>query len=771
MNNNFTFPIDIYNYLIETLNCKLVFLSKFYKGFTNKFSNNIINHYGYNSDFNYGINLSQSNIFVIDCDVKNGNNGIQQFLNLCEKHFYFPITFTVDTPSGGKHYYFQLDDYISDKLKDKNNIIIDNNITNIDLKFNYCVAPGSFTIQNDKQFEGHYVISNNKSINFIPYSIINEIYNSNFKQFHNVLVDISNNDFILDIINLDLFTELLHIIDVQYINERNSWRDILWAIKSLEFHCNTDLTHLCHIISQKSPKYDNKETNYQLNYILNDYNNNIKSKITYKTIATYAKISNIDQYKQIYKKYLNIFNIKFNEKDMANLFYTLYNKYLIYQNNDFYIYSNNEWILDNKYELLNLNISDILIDYLTNELNKFNNITSLNDNIDKYKNNLNKYIEKLKTYEFTNKIATQIKTLLKKENINIQFDISTDQYYNLHFKNGVFELNNNKFRKREFNDYITKYLKYDYIPYDQIDKKIHDDVFNIFKKIQPKNNDLQFMLGYLAYSLSGSKKHKIFKINIGYKANNGKSTELNIHKKVFPIYTTILDDETFLLKNQKVHKNLMCCLNEPIRLAYIEDISSYKLKSQLLKNFVSCDGTELSLDKLFSTNITGETQAKLIITSNQNIVIDNDKGIERRSRIQYYNSIFNNSVTHDDFINNIFIDDPNIILKFSDIKYKNAYFHLLLKYFNDFYISDEYSQNFINQISETDDFINDFYYYFSITNNDEDIISKNYICEILKCYTWKYILNRIKSSLNLKYDKDKRSDGNKGFVLGIKLKV
>ena len=58
---------------------------------------------------NIGIPTGQaSGIVVVDCDVKNGINGIANFKSLCKSlGVKIPATYEIRTPSGGKHYYFQ----------------------------------------------------------------------------------------------------------------------------------------------------------------------------------------------------------------------------------------------------------------------------------------------------------------------------------------------------------------------------------------------------------------------------------------------------------------------------------------------------------------------------------------------------------------------------------------------------------------------------------------------------------------------------------------
>jgi poxvirus D5 protein-like len=62
----------------------------------------------YSSSTGYGILTERADLIVIDCDVKGDVNGLDSFLNLCYRNNYDPDehTLSVDTPSGGRHYYF-----------------------------------------------------------------------------------------------------------------------------------------------------------------------------------------------------------------------------------------------------------------------------------------------------------------------------------------------------------------------------------------------------------------------------------------------------------------------------------------------------------------------------------------------------------------------------------------------------------------------------------------------------------------------------------------
>ena len=102
-----------------------------------------------------------------------------------------------------------------------------------------------------------------------------------------------------------------------------------------------------------------------------------------------------------------------------------------------------------------------------------------------------------------------------------------------------------KLRPRLKSDYVTKILDYDYMEADQISPEVHADVKRFYEQTQPDQEQRDYQLGYLALCTTGDTTRQIGKMNIGYSASNGKSTELKIHYKVFPIYTTKLDKRTF----------------------------------------------------------------------------------------------------------------------------------------------------------------------------------------------------------------------------------
>ena len=62
-----------------------------------------------NPRYNIGIACGPSGLVVIDLDVGEGKDGVQRWEELTDEHG-TPPTYTVGTPSGGRHHYFTLPD-------------------------------------------------------------------------------------------------------------------------------------------------------------------------------------------------------------------------------------------------------------------------------------------------------------------------------------------------------------------------------------------------------------------------------------------------------------------------------------------------------------------------------------------------------------------------------------------------------------------------------------------------------------------------------------
>ncbi len=338
----------------------------------------------YSSDFNYAYLTGLiSGITVLDCDLDKSNplnsnlDGIQHFFSICKQFNFNPYdTLCVKSPSNGIHFIFQ---YIS-LFHSKNNILFDSFKSNVDIKNNggCCFSPPSSTFYEQIDYkitcEGSYSFINSNPILSLPNDIIQFIFSSNWYKssisksidsnihhFHSSHPDIP---FIIDTSlssNISIFIEFLKIIDVTFWDNRDDWRNIIWACLHLQSEFNFNMYNYIINFSKLSSKFYNSNFHYELNNIIRDYNPLKSNPITYNTILRYAQKSNNSLYINIYNLYIqNIINNKMNMFDNTNIH--LINIDISNDNVDFKK-NFNYW----KNELIKLN-EHIIVSYLNNWL-------------------------------------------------------------------------------------------------------------------------------------------------------------------------------------------------------------------------------------------------------------------------------------------------------------------------------------------------------------------------------------------------------------------
>lgn len=515
------------------------------------------------------------------------------------------------------------------------------------------------------------------------------------------------------------------------------------------------------------------------------------NRLTIKSLKNFAKKSN----PELYSKYFNddyefLIKREYNfdtitsciEADytLMSLYYKFKKDRILFKNNNIYLYYNDEWnIMNDKGRMVKNDIVEFFIiyfkaciDIIAEEEKKYIDNTEKCEMIKKVRTICyNAKLEMMRNNNINNVFCLLLNKLSSIKS-DIEFDIGSDNHYNINFKNGLYDLKTNKFRSRLETDYVTQFLNYDYIELQNIPDEIQSEVYDFFKKIQPEEEQRNFTLGYLAYCLTGNATKQIFKMNIGHTASNGKSTELSIHNKCFEIYTEKLDNRVLLSNFEKRHKHLITLVKNPIRLAYFEEMpKGKKLDVEFIKDFV--DGKSIDCEIMFGTKEKIKIQAKLMSISNYDFQCDTDEGIIRRGRVQKYESKFINEDELVDEENHIYKKVEGFENKFDNIIYKNAYFHLLLKYINKFIVPKVNQDEFKKTAEEGDTILNDILEYYKITNNKDDIITKKEIEDKFGKNNFNDYKQKLQSkgckyeSQRLYYDKEEKKQ-KKGVFTNIK---
>ena len=603
------------------------------------------------------------------------------------------------------------------------------------------------------------MINSDKEITPIDEGIIADINkqsnNKPIKQSKTLSKAIIKTKIINDIPINEELQDLVDCIAQSDIDDYHTWIRIVFGLHN----DNINNYEIAKNLSMKSAKYDDK--------FFNNLWSNAKSGVNIGTIHFYAKRGNPAQYRILTKKN----RLTGTEDNLTEIFLKLNCENLLFfpKEKELYIYKQEKWVLDTDYLILKKLVRTTLINYVTEDIQ---NLLSNNDgDIKDLLNEKNKIFQKVSNKKTIDNVSSFVLQDLANEKRQEEFNTNKEQVNNLHFRNGVYNLLEKKFRKRTKADYITQYLDWDYMDEEEIPANIQEEVHTFYKKLHPNEEQRKFALSWLSYCLSGDVGVQRFKMNIGYTASNGKSTEFRIHDSIFPIYSKKLDKDTFNISYaNKRHKQIRQLQKNPIRFCYCEELDQKKIDVDYLKDFV--DANNLSCEIMYGTCESAPIQAKLNTCSNKDFNVDIDEGILRRGVVQMYESRFIKDI-EDDWKTHTFKRVDNYGKKFECELYKNAYLHLLLSYFSlNVFIPKKNEDMFKDIAEEYDDFSNIFNELFIHTKNEEDSLHKSELVEIFKTknksLSQRHITYELKK-IGIKYKKDKMKEGKKGFFVGLKL--
>ena len=557
---------------------------------------------------------------------------------------------------------------------------------------------------------------------------------------------------------------LLDMINIKYWTNYSDWIRLLSAIKNeFEDYEKVAIHYSC------VGAYQNNEDD-----VIDKLEQLKAGPISMGTIHHYARISNPDEYSK-----MMIPKIENDDESIAELFLNAYGENITKDvNQDTYVFYRGSWKKHTKEQSLLLKglISKMTIPIIDKaiEINK----RQMNDNDSKQKEEQYGEYEKrmyqtrarIRSANGTDAIYKKMSSILAmRDNSTIVFDIGKDQLYNVQFKNGVYDLKSMKFRQRTKEDFVTETLEYNYT--DERDEDNMSFVENIYKKLQPAGEQHVFMMEWLASHLDGNISREKFKMNVGV-GSNGKTMEFSIHNKALSIYCKKFNNEVFNKDFTKQHKEYYDLSYKPIRLAYIEELDkSKKLNIDKMKDFIT--GKKLPLEIMYGTQKTIDTQATLNICSNSDPNAETDGGILRRGLLQRYESLFVDNVDEDDEENRIFIKEEGIDERFENEDMKLAYFHVLLKYYNNkINIPQSIKNAFKETLEEYDIPKQVFEKYFekdTYGRTHKDDVTTRFDAEGIK--GWRTILNEMKR-MGYKYDKSLRIKGfsGRGVFTGFKLR-
>ena len=500
------------------------------------------------------------------------------------------------------------------------------------------------------------------------------------------------------------YRELVNIIPTSKL-DYDEWMRCVFSLHNI----NGNLRSVALEWSKTSPKYDEDPDEFDIAWNYCKEGDLMCNEGTLKTMAAkYDKPKFMEWFIANTQEDVNPDDLAktfIQELGEHNLAYT--------QEKILYIFKNNNWHRDDDLSILKYSIriqAQSVIETLREQIIQkcLTADPKQSSILMKIAQGYSKDLEKLKKKKIMDDASAFVIQYLSNKSTTLEyepivFDVNEEQLFNLHFKNGVYDLLEKEFRQREHSDYITKYLAWDYN--EDVTSVVLKEVEDDFKDLQPDPEQFKLMISFMAYCLCGDTSRNTVKFNIGTKAGNGKSTVPELHQIVFPIYSKVLDQEFFKKGYTKRHKTSIQLLRSPIRMTYIEEIDEKQLDVGFIKTFLAGN---LSVEELFATTVDGKIQSKVQVLGNEPPVMDSDNGILRRGFQQNFEASFLPKEKYDKAIKKgeprVHLEDIHYKSKYQNNEYKNAYLQLLLKHFDiHFHIPSKNRDAFKKTLSENDD--------------------------------------------------------------------
>lgn len=746
---------------------------------------------------NYAILTGEvNNIIVIDVDLYKISNScskthvMDKIFSIREDEFTAREldTFTVKTPRGGIHMYFQ---YQPDRFSHWYNEIGLYGCVDIKTNGGCVIGPGSRTEN------GVYGIINDVDFKPMPdifYGLINLDLLGKLEQKQKGIdkdKQLVLRDYLEDPEAIQEIIAKLDLISSEYVDNYADTRNFIWSCCSTT---NRSILDKCREVCKRNPKY-NLDVDW-FDKVVDYYTN---GSFTIATAMYMAKQSNPEEFSKLSKKHRKYtFNEEFfTDTELAGTFFSIYGENYLYQNATLYFFNGDLWIRNAVDAIIYKCISTDFYKYLYDKIEAIFYYDQ-----EKLSYNL-KQLLVLKNHSKINNIVASFTNTIKNHyarlNCDILFDMTSHLDNCLNFKNGILDVSllqknvtgkitnlEQVFRKRVRTDYVTMTLPYDF----EVDSNIIGDrlttVDKIFKTINPIDEMLKFTYSWAAYNMLGKNNEQYFLFNVGYSASNGKTTETMIHNRCLSIYSMKADSDMFnenFTKDHKLYGNLK---KKPIRHIYIEELSDKRLNNTKLKSFTGA--RTIATDILYSTYDEVKCTAKLTICSNKDPYFSRvDEGIIRRGLMKLYTQQFVSREKYDKLSaknrENTHIADIRLLERFEDDDLlKNAYIHCLLPYAIDIYSNDSklvIPYKLIEQYQSTIKDYDIFKCYmgelFELTENPEDIVAKDKFIDLMNTkyknkFSWSWGLKELKQFKGIEYDKDKRFKNKKGVIVGIKEK-
>jgi phage/plasmid-associated DNA primase len=459
----------------------------------------------------------KSNVIVVDFDnAKDYHNLTNSYYNreVLKREPIFDATLypTIKTMKGF-HVYFEYTNKLLQPDKTKLNVDIQGN------KKRVYFEGTKYQVNSQEQFTYEWEVK--ETLKPIPETLLNYI-NELSKKKRTTKITSATYDANP---NLEQLKSLLDIIDIQYINDRESWIKLVFAMKKMNIDEDYAKTW-----SLKTTTCELTDDDWDRTW--NSADDDKTNGCTAGTIHYYAKLSNENQYLDIcknsediiYKKIIQtiIDKDKVSESQIAQLFEVLFPNHVVYvkSTDSIYVWSNDRWRKDDikRGNLGRHLIAKKLEPYFTNKIKSIwasvNPLEGLSKENSLKISKISDIIVLIQTTSWMSNIWRELTCICIDKKHNIEFDINPNI---IAFDNGKIDLHTGKFSKIVFNDFITISTGYDYV---EPSLNECNKIIELFNQIFPNPEIRRSYWSILFNCLKGGQKDNFIIANGG--GGNGK---------------------------------------------------------------------------------------------------------------------------------------------------------------------------------------------------------------------------------------------------------
>ncbi|AYV81568.1 MAG: DNA primase [Harvfovirus sp.] len=548
----------------------------------------------------------------------------------------------------------------------------------------------------------------------------------------------------------------LDLLDVKRFHDTNDWKRVVSIIKN-----EGGREELAHEYSKKSSKYNYSSVHNLFMGIDEDHD----SKATINSLFYWAKEDEdySDKYKNARRssvKYIIYYLFMYGISDewTAHLFYSLRPDDYIFDGEEKKWYHLNKyglWLADLNSSELKTEIADILCTPLTREYESRSmlleaelrrNLKSTTDSdmitkmkkesernkklLDKTYATMLKYLDRAKDQE--NVVKSLIKRYSKPDLVD-KFDKVAP--YIFAFKNGVYDLKDNLFRKARPEEYITCTAGYDYYP--KADPIIKAILMKYLLDIMPDKDELKYLLGATSRGLVGNNKLEEFYIWIG-SGRNGKGLirdmlmyALGDYFGTMPV-AYILQSDSKYGTNPNAPDDIMYQNRKKRVVVVTEAPKNAKLACDKIKSWSGQDPVRVrTLNKESGKPFV--PQFKLILQTNCEVEIEGGEvAMRKRFKCIGFQYVF----TENPIKPNEKLLDDGIKELISEPAYKLAFFEILLDHYKEFIQNGgklampprikKDTEDYLNDNDPISRFVEDT---LEVTNSDKDTIEARLLFE------------------------------------------